>query len=136
MWGAGAWLLVTVWATLWSAEGKARVLGVQKPVCRLTFGQLTMDVGLLEAVAVVCLVLVGCFAGYCGLYQLGPWLMGWKRPCGCLDHLMHLWQPRPSTESHTNPASPILFWHKVVARWKPQSHDTFRAAGHVWSVPD
>ena len=94
---AGAILLTTGVAKLWSAVGDSKFLAVVDPIIGLTFGHLMLAVGLVEfVVALVCLFskrqtlalgLVAWISTNFVVYRLGLWWIGWKKPCSCLGNL-------------------------------------------------
>lgn len=94
---AGAMLLLTGAAKIWSASGNSTFLAVVDPIIGIKFGQLMLMVGVVEiAIALVCffgkrqamaLGLVAWLSSNFVVYRLGLWWMGWKKPCSCLGNL-------------------------------------------------
>ncbi len=99
---AGVILVVTSAAKLVGSSGDASILRVYDPILGLPFRQLLMLVAAAEIV-VACLcfsrlrvrartaslvaALVAGLASAFLAYRASLWLIGWKRPCGCLGHL-------------------------------------------------
>lgn len=95
---AGALLLVTGIAKLFSGFGTAKILSLSDPIIGMSFGKLLPAVGVLEVlVAIACfsnrlsprikLWLVAWMATNFLVYRIGLWNLGWHRPCGCMGSL-------------------------------------------------
>jgi hypothetical protein len=99
---AGVILAMTGVAKLVSTTGDASILRVYDPIFALPFKQLLMPVGMVEiGVAGLCFarlpghartaplvaaLLAGLASGFL-FYRASIWMIGWKRPCGCLGHI-------------------------------------------------
>jgi len=95
---AGAVLLATGVAKVWSSFGQARLLAVPDPLLGLPFGKLMLLVALAElAIALLCfsrrvgprlkIGLVAWMATNFLVYRVGLWCIGWHHPCGCMGSL-------------------------------------------------
>jgi len=94
---AGAVLLLTGCAKLWSCLGTASILHQQDPLLGIPFRHLfllvgTVEVGIgafcfLKSKHAVSAALVAWLALSFLIYRCGLWLMGWHQPCGCLGTL-------------------------------------------------
>lgn len=99
---AGVILVVTGVAKSVGSTGDASILRVYDPILGLPFRQLLMLVAAAEII-VACLcfsplrvrarsapwitaVVAGLASAFLA-YRASLWLIGWKRPCGCLGHL-------------------------------------------------
>jgi hypothetical protein len=104
---AGAILILTGAAKVWSGLGNSKLLAVIDPIVGIKFGQLMLMVGLAEvAIALVCffskrktlaLGLVAWLSTNFVVYRLGLWWMHWHRPCGCLGNLTDALHISPQT---------------------------------------
>ena len=94
---AGAVLITTAVAKVWSALGNSKFLEVVDPIVGIKFGHLMLAVGLAELVtALVCffskrqtlaLALVAWISTNFVGYRLGLWWLDWHRPGSCLGNL-------------------------------------------------
>jgi len=89
--------MITGFAKLFSAFGKAEVLHVVDPVFGIALGHLMLVAGLIEIGAGgICLVvhrtkvslgLIAWLATNFLLYRVSLWCLNWNRPCSCLGNL-------------------------------------------------
>jgi len=95
---AGALLLATAAAKIWSSFGHATMLVIPDPILGLGFRKLMLAVGGTELlVALFCflpwakpwlkLALVTWLAANFLVYRMGLWFIGWHHPCRCLGNL-------------------------------------------------
>lgn len=94
---AGAILVLTGIAKVWSALGTSKFLAVVDPIIGLKFWGVMLVVGVAEIViALVCclskrqslaLGLVAWMSTSFVTYRAGLWWMDWHRPCNCLGNL-------------------------------------------------
>jgi hypothetical protein len=95
---AGAVLLATGTAKVWSSFGHAKVIAVPDPILGLPFGELMALVGGAElVVAVLCFCasvdlslkigLVAWLATNFLIYRVALWCIGWHHPCNCMGAL-------------------------------------------------
>lgn len=95
---AGALLLATGIAKVWSSFGQAKLLAVPDPILGLSFGKLMLLAGLAELViGPLCLSrrvgprlkigLVAWMATNFLVYRVGLWCVGWHHPCRCMGSL-------------------------------------------------
>lgn len=104
---AGAILVVTGIAKVWSFFGSSKLLAVADPIVGVPFGTLLLAVGLAEmALAVVCffsqrpllaVMLVAWLSTNFFVYRLGLSWMGWHKPCNCLGSLTDALHISPQT---------------------------------------
>lgn len=104
---AGAILLVTGIAKVWSGLGNSKFLAVVDPIIGIKFGILMLVVGVAEIViAAICffskrqtlaLGLVAWMSTNFVVYRLGLWWMDWKKPCSCLGNLTDALHISPQT---------------------------------------
>ncbi|HEX5221421.1 MAG TPA: MauE/DoxX family redox-associated membrane protein [Verrucomicrobiae bacterium] len=104
---AGAILIATGIAKIWSGLGSSKFLILVDPIVGVKFGQLMLMVGLAEIViALLCffskrqtlaLGLVAWISTNFVVYRLGLWWMGWKKPCSCLGNLTDALHISPQT---------------------------------------
>ena len=104
---AGALLVITGIAKLWSGFGDAKLLTVVDPIIGIKFGHLMLLVGAAEIViSLLCffskrqtlvLGLVAWMSTNFVVYRLGLWWMDWHRPCSCLGNLTDALHISPQT---------------------------------------
>jgi len=94
---AGAILVLTGLAKLWSAFGHARILDVPTPILGISFSHSMLAVGVLELLIAsscllgtgrkVSLALIAWLATNFLVYRLGLLWVGYHKPCSCLGNL-------------------------------------------------
>jgi hypothetical protein len=104
---AGGILAITGTAKLFTVTGDATILRVPDPFFGIPFQQLMLLVGLAELlVAGICFLgrwpglsamLVAWLASGFLVYRTGIWMIGWKKPCGCLGNLTDVLGITPKT---------------------------------------
>jgi len=108
---AGAILVVTGAAKVWSGLGNSKLLLEVDPITGMKFGQLVLVVGLAEVgVGLVCffgkrktlaLAFVAWISTNFLVYRLGLWWMDWHRPCSCLGNLTDVLHISPQAADNT-----------------------------------
>jgi hypothetical protein len=104
---AGIILAITGVGKLLTVTGDANILRVPDPFFGIPFQQLMLLVGLAELlVAGICFLdrwpglstlLVAWLASGFLVYRTGIWMIGWKKPCGCLGNLTDVLGITPKT---------------------------------------
>jgi len=94
---AGAIMVITGIAKVWSGLGSSKFLAVIDPIFGIKFGTLMLLVGEVEIViAAICffgkrqtlaLASVAWMSTNFVVYRLGLWWIDWHRPCSCLGNL-------------------------------------------------
>ena len=94
---AGAILLVTGVAKLWSATGTAGLLAQNDPVFRIPFREILVLASVMELVVsgfcifgrsnLLKISLIACLSTQIAIYRAGLWWVGWEKPCNCLGGL-------------------------------------------------
>jgi len=94
---AGAIMVITGIAKVWSGLGNSKFLAVIDPIFGIKFGTLMLLVGEVEIViAAICffgkrqtlaLASVAWMSTNFVVYRLGLWWIDWHRPCSCLGNL-------------------------------------------------
>ena len=141
---AGAILVVTGVAKIWSRFGSAKALALIDPITGFTFRQLMWAVATAEIVVTLAcffsrrqnlaLGLVALLATDFLVYRVGLWWIGWHRPCNCLGSLtdaLHI-----SPQAADNIMKVVLaylligsygllirnFWRKRVGKQRMEAH--------------
>jgi hypothetical protein len=104
---AGVILAITGAAKLLAITGDGTILRVSDPFFGIPFQPLMLLVGLAELlVAGICFLgrwpglstmLVAWLASGFLVYRMGIWMIGWKKPCGCLGNLTDVLGISPKT---------------------------------------